>query len=1013
MQSKESNPHAGHSKDHASGECPYKPGMAESATAKSIHPREAIDANRLWELPSTATKQYDFCVITDILPEKLEELRAILAKIQSQTLNSMKGKENLYSIIDWKRIESIHYARFFIIEAYETFGSGPKLVFCTNYDGPLGSNSTSRKQAQSRHISEIVRVAELGLDAIYRCCRGYSGLNEIATYFNAHSVVAPTFYVGSIGRSRDQIIAEENLRFKIQQLINSIYRENPKLDPESVRSAIQKNAAISSLKVPKFEAQPNGKWKVYLIVALLILGLAALIGLAGFVLMGYFPKMIAWTIAAGTPVLFILALVATLRYKEKTDPQFEPKYGSRDREHDATVSADDNHFLQNEISHIVDLKPGIFRKVMIRIVYFALKILIKNVFNKGKLGNIPSIHMARWVIIDGGRRILFMSNFDNSWESYLGDFIDQASAGLTGVWSNTVGYPRTKWLIKAGSKDAFRFKAWTRHHQIKTQVWYSAYPNLSIRNVNANTEIRRGLADSSCMPASVWLDWLQGVDRADAEEIHENELKKPSLKGKTDEKLNSPLIDVSDVQGLIIWGYGSKKGTEFLMLKVLPGQATKAKQWISQLNLLHAGLSDEETKKIDPFLNIAFTYEGLNALELESSILEEFPIAFAQGSAHPIRARINGDNGTNAPENWYWGAGEKSVDVLLLIYGDTPESTKAQATIYKNLAEQNGLALVVNLTAGELSNRSEHFGFRDGIAQPDIKGTKKDQSKFNTLNPGEFLLGHENEYGNIAHSPGYKKGMSQNAGYKGFGFNGSYLVFRQLKQNVEAFWNYCSQQANELGTTGETIAAKMVGRWPSGAPLVKHPEKDPNPQGFSDDDKFSYLDNGAQNDRGGASCPFGAHIRRSNPRDWETGATRAESIALANRHRIMRRGRPYGKPLVDNMDTKEMAAKAKLNPDTSERGLHFLAFNADIERQFEFVQQQWASNPTFAGLNSSADAIMANQNNGISAHPTFTIQSDAKKGSFAQCTGLQQFVDTVGSAYFFMPSLSAVRKLAE
>jgi len=126
-------------------------------------------------------------------------------------------------------------------------------------------------------------------------------------------------------------------------------------------------------------------------------------------------------------------------------------------------------------------------------VLSGIQLLAVYKFNKGKLGNIPTIHFARWVRIDGGKRLLFFSNYDGSWESYLGDFIDKASVGLTGVWSNTRWFPRALMLLFRGAKDEQRFKAWTRTHQIYTDVWYSAYKTLSVRNILNNTDIYDGL----------------------------------------------------------------------------------------------------------------------------------------------------------------------------------------------------------------------------------------------------------------------------------------------------------------------------------------------------------------------------------------------------------------------------------------------------------------------------------------------------------------------------------------
>jgi hypothetical protein len=123
--------------------------------------------------------------------------------------------------------------------------------------------------------------------------------------------------------------------------------------------------------------------------------------------------------------------------------------------------------------------------------------LAREFFTRGSLGGISSIHFARWVLIDEGRRLLFFSNYDGSWESYLGDFIDKAALGLTSIWSNTEEFPKTKFLLFKGARDEERFKAWTRAHQIPTQLWYSAYPDLTVQNILASrkicAELRRGL----------------------------------------------------------------------------------------------------------------------------------------------------------------------------------------------------------------------------------------------------------------------------------------------------------------------------------------------------------------------------------------------------------------------------------------------------------------------------------------------------------------------------------------
>jgi hypothetical protein len=204
-------------------------------------------------------------------------------------------------------------------------------------------------------------------------------------------------------------------------------------------------------------------------------------------------------------VPFALAALPGLLALEATDRQFSPIFSKDEREHVEVTTRGEDLFYQNALSNIVDVKSGVFRRLLLRLVLFAVNTLGRDWFVDGSLGEIPSIHAAHWYLLDGGTRLAFVSNYDGSWESYLGDFIDRASSGLTAVWSNTSGYPRTHFLAFAGSNAGDRFKAWSHHIQVRTRVWYAAYPNLSIIQINDATLIRRGLADPVAVPPETWL----------------------------------------------------------------------------------------------------------------------------------------------------------------------------------------------------------------------------------------------------------------------------------------------------------------------------------------------------------------------------------------------------------------------------------------------------------------------------------------------------------------------------
>jgi len=175
------------------------------------------------------------------------------------------------------------------------------------------------------------------------------------------------------------------------------------------------------------------------------------------------------------------AAVSTLHRHEDAERDAWQETTPPTLEHLGELRAWEDHKGQNQMTHVVPVKPGRFRHVTLKVVLAAVDLLARYKWNRGDLGGIPTIHFARWMLIEGGERLVF-SNFDGSWENYLGDFVDRASAGLTGVWSNTVDFPPARNLIGEGSKQAEAFKNWTRKYQVETQVWYSAYPDVTVVN---------------------------------------------------------------------------------------------------------------------------------------------------------------------------------------------------------------------------------------------------------------------------------------------------------------------------------------------------------------------------------------------------------------------------------------------------------------------------------------------------------------------------------------------------
>jgi hypothetical protein len=205
------------------------------------------------------------------------------------------------------------------------------------------------------------------------------------------------------------------------------------------------------------------------------------------------------------PVLLPILLVGliVLRYKETHDTQA----GTEDKNHTkALVEREDRtHIVQNHMAHITVVKPGLFRQLVLRTILWVAS-MVAGISMKGTLLGIPSIHFAHWSLIDNGRRLLFVSNFDGSWENYLDDFIDKGSFGLTAIWSNTVGFPRTRFLFFDGARDGARFKAFTRDLQRYTNAWYSAYPDLTVQTIDNNSGVREGLFSS--LDDTATREWL-------------------------------------------------------------------------------------------------------------------------------------------------------------------------------------------------------------------------------------------------------------------------------------------------------------------------------------------------------------------------------------------------------------------------------------------------------------------------------------------------------------------------
>ena len=444
---------------------------------------------------------------------------------------------------------------------------------------------------------------------------------------------------------------------------------------------------------------------------------------------------------------------------------------------------------------------------------------------------------------------------------------------------------------------------------------------------------------------------------------------------------DSPDFEFDDLQGLLRFGHGKLPDTCFMLLKVIDANA--ARQWLGSAPVSSAVSSDQPP---DRALQIAFSAAGLRALGLRESVIEGFSDEFITGMAgDESRSRRLGDVGTNAPQRWDWGGADtEAADLMLLLY-----ARKDAIDAWRKSVEGGKFAqafrLLRELPTQDMG-RNEPFGFADGISQPKMDWAGRQSTDLherdrysNWLAPGEVVLGYRNEYGEYTARPlidphedklaAELPAAEDQPALKDLGRNGSYLVIRQLDQDVPGFWQFLDKAAGSVVEEREQLAASMVGRHRNGAPLVPT-ARDPIP-GISQqaqDNQFTYAP-----DPGGQLCPFGAHVRRSNPRtgDFPPGVTgwfsrlvkifgfgqsRADEdlVASTRFHRLLRRGRAYGPALVP-----EDAVRA--DAPVAERGLQFICLVANIARQFEFVQNAWSMSSKFSGVQQESDPLLGHR----------------------------------------------------
>ncbi|OJY72317.1 MAG: hypothetical protein BGP12_12325 [Rhodospirillales bacterium 70-18] len=484
--------------------------------------------------------------------------------------------------------------------------------------------------------------------------------------------------------------------------------------------------------------------------------------------------------------------------------------------------------------------------------------------------------------------------------------------------------------------------------------------------------------------------------------------------------------EAGDIQALLASGFASLPEAAFLLLRIVEPQ--RARAWLARAPVTTMADLGRHQPTV---LQLALSANGLRRLGLDAAALAAFAPEFVAGMAgDKARSRRLGDIGANAPTHWRWGAAGEP-DILLLLYAESGKLATWQGELTEAL-QQSGLDVASVLATSDMGDK-EPFGFTDGMSQPRIDwadtrvpGTPDDLDYGNLVATGEFLLGYPNEYGLYTDRPllpgaGALPRATDQPGLADLGRNGTYLVLRELHQDVRGFWRFVADRAGPGGA--EALAEAMVGRRLSGDPLV--PPQDAPIRGIGPDptdiarNRFTYA-----GDADGLHCPFGAHVRRANPRTGDLpggrrgwlgrilGALglppadlRSDLVASTRFHRILRRGREFG---------AWVEPERAMRPDCPDpqSGLQFICLGASISRQFEFVQNAWLASAKFDGLSDESDPLTGNRMPLGAGAPTDRFSLPQANGATRRLHQLPAFVTVRGGGYFFLPGLRALRFLA-
>ena len=435
------------------------------------------------------------------------------------------------------------------------------------------------------------------------------------------------------------------------------------------------------------------------------------------------------------------------------------------------------------------------------------------------------------------------------------------------------------------------------------------------------------------------------------------------------------MLELDDIQSGVLRPRPAPYAATYVLLRI--DERTAGRELMRRASAVVASAAQTTSLSGDAWVSVALTVQGLKALGVPQDSLDSFAWEFRQGMA--ARAKELGDTGESSPEHWESPLGTPDVHVVLTALApDAPRLESALGRARRAYEQLAGVKAIWRQDCYALPSEREAFGFRDGISHPAVEGSGIPGTNpgEQPLKAGEFVLGYRDELGGFPPMPRPEV----------LGRNGTYVVFRKLHQRVAAFRRFLRSNASRPEEE-ELLAAKMMGRWRSGAPLALCPLHD-DPELGADprrNNDFLYQ----ADDPTGFKTPGGSHIRRTNPRD-------ASVAGVARLHRMIRRGTSYGPPLPEGA----------LEDDGADRGLMFAFVGAHLGRQFEFVQSEWINSGAFFGAGDDRDPIVgSNDGAGSLTIPRRPVRR--------RLQGLPRFVVTRGGEYGFMPGLRALRWLAD